>query len=169
MKKTIARLAAILVISALALTPGCKKAEKGDKGDKGDTGAAGSNGVANIQTYTAYISNWVPDGTDYTATVSVPIITSEVVSKGTIQVWIDASGGSGASYEALPYAYYGFAMNYTFSVGQITLRFSELDGSQALNPGAGFIKVVAIPPSMIKPNVNMRDYNEVKAAYNLKD
>ena len=49
--------------------------------------------------------------------------------------------------------------------------FKYYDGTTTLaRPSTSMsIRLVIIPPAMIKPNVNVKNYAEVKAAYNLQD
>ncbi len=174
MKKTITSLTT--VFAGLALTLGltfssCKKGDTGPAGPQGPAGTNGTNGVANIQTGTVTTNNasWSFDNTDnsYNATLTFGAITQSVVEKGTVQVFI--GDGTGQEWAALPFSYSIVQYNYSFKSGQVIISVTLSNGNAPNNPGGQQFKVVVIPPAMVKPNVNVKNYNELKAAYNLAD
>ena len=83
---------------------------------------------------------------------------------------------SGASvYEILPttVTYGGKATTFTFTHTDrnVTLYANNNDGTATAKPGKLTLKVVSIPAGSltIKSNVNLKDYNAVKAAFNIQD
>jgi hypothetical protein len=170
MKKTIISMTS--VIAGLALTLGltltsCQKGDTGPAGEKGAAGTNGTNGVANIQTTTITLngSAWTFDSAEnsYDATLTVPGITQSIMDKGTIQVFM----GDATELVPLPIAFGLLQIHYSFSPGQVFLSLRLSDGSVPSSPGTEQFKVVIIPPAMMKPNVNYKNYDEIKAAYNL--
>jgi hypothetical protein len=139
--------------------------------EKGETGPAGANGSSNVQSYTFTTNNlsWVFNGSDnsYNSTYNLTSITSDVVSNGTIQVFV--GDGSSNQWGALPLSYSVLQLNYSYSLGQVVLSVTLSNGLVPNNPGGQQFKVVVIPPSARIAHVNMHNYSDVKAAYNLKD
>lgn len=162
MKTHIKILAFALLLSASA----CKKAEQGPKGD---TGPAGTNGVANIQSTTITTTNgsWNLDTFEnaYNATLTVTGITQNVLDKGAVMVYI--GNGAGTEWDAMPFSYQGVEFNYGIKVGQALISVTLDSGNAPNNPGGQQFKVVVIPPAMIKPGVNVKNYTEVKTAYGI--
>jgi hypothetical protein len=166
--KTLTILIAGLALTLSTLFSSCKK---GDTGPAGPTGTNGTNGVANIQTSTVTTNNlsWVFDNTNnsFNATIIYAAITQAVVDKGTIQVFI--GDGTSTQWEALPFAYSTFQYNYNYKLGQILISVTLSNGNPPANPGGQQYKVVVIPPAMVKPNVNVKNYYDLKMAYHLQD
>ena len=143
------------------------------KGDTGPAGPAGANGVANIQTsnFTTTNSSWSFDPSDnsYNATIGWLAITQSIIDKGTIQVFL--GDGSGSQWAALP-ASIGFdQINYSYKLGQVIISSTLSNGTAPTNPGGQQFKIVIIPPSarIANPNVDYKNYQEVKRTFNLKD
>ena len=60
---------------------------------------------------------------------------------------------------------------YGFGIGTVTLINSNSDGTTPGNPGAQTFRIVIISASnrLANPNVNWKNYTEVKKVLNLKD
>lgn len=149
---------------------------KGDKGDMGPIGNDGKNGVANISTTSFVVGNWsIPNGNVCFSQLTVPAITSSVLSNGAVQVFM--SGDGGATYAALPLiTVQNYSMQFEISYNQVTLYWVYSGSGTMVNPyfyfgGTMLFKVVVIPPAIIKqhPNIDLNNYSEVKATFNLKD
>jgi len=168
MKKTIKLMT--IVFTSLSLTLGltltsCKK------GDIGPAGPSGTNGVANIQSSTVTTNNlsWLFDNTDnsYSAILTFSAINQSVMDKGTVQVFV--GDGTGQEWNALPFSYTNVQFNYSFKSGQVIISVNLSDGSAPSNPGIMQFKIIVIPPAMVNPNVNVKNYTNLKSAYNLAD
>jgi hypothetical protein len=146
---------------------------------KGDTGAPGNANVV-ASTYFAGSSTWSFASSSYEATFNVPALTASVQNSGTVQVFFSSTGYS--TWRAVPFTYHNpiagsnnYFMDFTTSVGYVSL-FWTYDSNMASGsePNAVFgatclVKVVVIPPAAMKPQIDLHNYEEVKAAYNLKD
>lgn len=138
------------------------------KSKDGAPGAQGPQGNANVSasTQTTTDSSWtLINSNNWLATFNVPEITSSVFSGGTIQVFI----GDGTVWTAMPYSYGIEQYNYSHELGLITISMTNSDGSAPSNPGVVQFKFVVIPPAamLLHPNVNLQNYNELKATYKL--
>lgn len=122
------------------------------EGEPGPAGKDGKNGSSNISTYivSTTASNWAFDGSDnsYNATVNISSITSNVVSNGSIQVFI--GDGTGSAWQALPISYGIVQYNYIYEVGKVHIIATLSDGSVPANPGVQQYKFVVIPPGAKK-------------------
>ena len=168
MKKTITTIGAVIMMSIIALVlNGCV----GKDGAPGATGPQGVAGVSNISSgmVTTASGDWFYNTLtfEYDLTIPVPDIIADVVDNGTVQVFI--GNGSGAVWTALPYNYGIRQVNFEYSFGQIVIFITNFDGSQPTTPTVEQFKYVVIPSrAMIHhPNVNIKNYAEVKQAFNL--
>ncbi len=167
MKKTIKTITTAVVLTLILGLSSCKK---GDTGPAGSQGTAGTNGSANVQSFTVTTNNasWGLDGSNsYTSAINVTAINSSVLNGGTIQVFI--GDGTSTEWGALPFSYSIVQYNYSYKVGQVLLSVSLSTGAAPSNPGGQQFKIVVIPPAKIIPNVNIKNYEDVKKAYNLVD
>lgn len=168
--KAITKITAALLLAA-AMFSGCTK-----KGDTGAAGKDGKDGNANVTSETLTIGSggwsWHANPNFRYASWTPYILTSNVITSGAIMVYQT----DGTNYVALPitqnvgssgiqeHDYFTYDVNGYFNV-----FIENSDGSDP-NPSSSFTyKLVCIPQHMIKPNVNMKNYSEVKAAYQLKD
>ena len=98
---TIKTLATGIVASVLLFTS-CA----GPAGATGPQGVAGTNGSTNVASYpfSTQNSSWVVNTNNYEqdATFSIPAITADVVTNGTIQVFLGNSAGT--SWSAMPFS-----------------------------------------------------------------
>lgn len=170
-KTTAGKTAKMLGMFALAcglLITGCKK---GDTGPAGPAGTNGTNGVANIKTntFTTNTNQWIADNTNklYYYNYTSSDITSAVLSSGAVMVYL--GDGTGNLWIAMPFSTQGVEFTYGIKPSSVEIDVSLSSGLMPNNPGGQQFKVVIIPPAMVKPNVNVKNYSEVKAAYNLAD
>ena len=87
----------------------------------------------------------------------------------------DGAGG----WVALPYSfadddYSSLTFNYSFTVGSVNIMidgFEELFSYVASDWNGTVVRIVAIASSsrMAHPDVDLKNYNEVKRVFNLKD
>jgi hypothetical protein len=141
----------------------------GTNGTNGVNGTNGTNGNANvISTNTVNVTSWTQFGTLWTATITAVGITQAVVDKGVVMVFLQY----GNQWVSLPDINGINSMSYDFSLGQVELLNANSDGTLPTiptNPNPTIFRLVIIPASVIIKGVNMNNYHEVKAAYNLKD
>ena len=162
MKTIIMKTFAAGVLLTMLFT-GCAK-----KGDTGPAGTNGTNGNANVistNNVTLASSNWSLTSGIYTATLTTTGISQAVVDKGVVMVYQQY----GPQWVALPTTLGVNITEFDFQLGQVEILNLNSDGTTPANPGAVTYRIVIIPASMKKPNVNPNSYADVKAAYNLKD
>jgi hypothetical protein len=191
MKATIKTLLVMCTLIVVIITS-CKK-EAGPTGPKGDPGTNGSqgtsgingtngtngtNGVANISswTLTTVPSNWVHQGTagspgdSYMATFSVPALTTTVINSGAVLLYFVA--GTTITQMPVTFAIYqNVASSYYYDAAPGMIRVYTADNDfYTVQPTFNLdFKLVIIPPAMRKPNVNYKNFDEVKKAHNLQD
>ena len=165
MKKTIVLV--FIVIAVMLTSNGCKKPKDGATGPQGP---AGTNGNANVIGSTLYTDSgsWRPISTwGFSTEFTLGAITQAVVDKGVVMVYEEL----GTGWMALPYTYGIVSRSFSFDVGTIKIRIINTDLSNATNPGAIGYRFVVITSSnrIAHPNVNYKNYEEVKKTFNLQD
>ena len=150
-----------LVCGFFALTS-CTK-----EGPQGPQGPQGPPGVVNVEdiSFTVNPRDWqTASSTDLFVQVSVPDITQDIVDNGMVVVYLENNG-----FEvALPSTSYSGNFSYTFQPSYIA---GELDIDLVANqniatPTTSYdfkIVIVSAQVRLANPNINWRDYNEVKA------
>lgn len=139
---------------------------------EGPVGPAGADGNANVVSSTISSSNWVYNSPNWSITYFYPAITQNIIDKGAVLVYLK----NGQAYTQLPLTIYPSA---TFSsslevnsfVGGVKIFWTDSDLTQPSNPGNREFKVVVIAASGLaqNPNLDFKNYEAVKLAYNLKD
>lgn len=169
LKTTFLTFSVALAIIALTLIS-CKK-DPGPAGPKGDTGAAGANGAANIKNYSVLIrpSDWVWDATYKQWAFDYPV-TGDYYNAAVMAYVISGNGS-----EVMPYQNQIDGSITTFStlffVATPKIMFKYYNGTTTLaRPTVDkSIKLVIIPPAMIKTGVDVKTYAAVKEVYHLVD
>ena len=159
------------VIAGLALTLGlsftsCKKGDTGPAGPAGTNGTNGTNGAANIVNYTVTVNStdWTLNSTYW---YSLYNVSGGIKNNSAVMVYLVGSTGT---HVQLPITISDIETYFRFTSTQIEFDVRSASGTTAVsNPGALSFRIVVIPPAMIKPNINIQNYNEVKTAYNLID
>lgn len=166
------KLSLFAAIIAVALS-GCA----GKDGAPGATGPQGATGNANVlsSTFTVIPSNWVASGANLVAAFTASIIDVNVYNYGAVEAYyLDAATNE---WVALPWTY-TIAANVTQTMGYsydgtsgFYLQMSNSDGTLPAAPASFSVKIVAIPPAIMKshPNTNWKSYPEVKQVLNLRD
>ncbi|HEX8516642.1 MAG TPA: hypothetical protein VF868_10615 [Bacteroidia bacterium] len=161
----------LLLFMAVSATVfnGCK----GKDGAPGAEGPKGADGNANVVgTTSATISSWtLGGGILYSASLTSTAITQAIVDKGVIMVYED--DGSGGWY-ALPYTLAIESSSFGFgyaSGGFVNIYITNTDGSTPSHPGTRTYRIVAITSRGMEahPEVDVKNYAQVKQAFNLKD
>ena len=175
MKKITLKTLATGIVASMLLFTSCGKdgatGPAGATGPQGPAGTNGTNGVANIASYTGSTQNssWVvnPNNYELDATFPVSAITQDVVTNGTIQVFL--GDGTGNQWSAMPFSLTDIEFNYTYSVGQVVIQETQGNLTLPANPGVRQFKFVVIPSGARKahPEVNFHNYNEIKKAFNV--
>lgn len=169
--------AGLAIAVGLTITS-CKKGDTGPQGPagpQGPQGATGNNGVSGIinTTLTAPANTWSWDNTSKTRDalfINVTALSQSIINSGAIMLYEDFGSGT---WVALPQTFVvsaNLTYHTTFFYSLNTVGISRFLSDES-DPGqsAGVFRLVVIPQGMVKPNVNIKDYNAVKDAYNLKD
>lgn len=142
------------------------------EGEQGPQGPAGEDGNANVQSSSLTTSNWTYLSPDWYINFTYSAITQDILDNGAVLVYVK----SGSNYFQLPYTFYpnsSYSRSYTFKhyLGGLTVVVTDSDWLQSPNPGLLTFKVVVIASSAIAkhPNVNLKNYDEVKKTFELKD
>jgi hypothetical protein len=158
-------------LSFLLLT-GC------EKGDNGTSGVKGLDGNANIfnKTYPVSSSQWNYGGKYWYIDLPVDELTISTASTAGVMVY----WGGGNNWMALPYTHVNtlgnYFMGFVTAVDIVEVRWTYNLAGKGDDPctelGGNFdFKVVVIPPSVMmkNPNLNVRDYQEVKRVLKLEE
>ncbi|MBK8875401.1 MAG: hypothetical protein IPN13_16385 [Bacteroidetes bacterium] len=155
--------------------------EKGDTGAPGPQGPIGPPGNVNVISKTVTVSSgdWISysnplGGNMKGSQKAVPEITSSIVSTGAVMVYLRQSYNTGGYYyQALPFNRVVDSNNmrsYHFSISTNLLNlFIEETDNNIGSLGSYTYKVVIIPANRMaeNPDVNLLNYDEVKASFNL--
>ncbi|HEX7414639.1 MAG TPA: hypothetical protein VF411_11400 [Bacteroidia bacterium] len=172
MKKTLAA----GIVAGMLLFAGCSKdgatgpaGATGPQGTTGTNGTNGTNGSANVSTYnlTQAPNQWTSDGYGgwkalFTATGFNPTV-------GAVEAFFSADN---TNWYAMPFT---FSTNetvaYSFNSAGLTVNDIAI-GTTAIPAWTTtcYFKFVVIPPAhrMANPNLNLKNWAEVSAAFNLK-
>lgn len=158
-----------MIVGLLVFSTSCKK---GDTGPAGAAGTAGTNGNANVVSSSITTSAWTYVSPSWEMAFTYSAITQDILDNGAVLVYAK----QGSNYYQLPYTFYPastYSRTYTFVqyLGGMKVFVTDSDLTQPVNPGSLTYKVVVIAASQIKanPNVNLDNYEEVKAAFNIQD
>jgi len=180
----ILRTTIILCMTALAFTA-CRPEDgkdgiNGQDGTPGAQGPVGQDGNANVvsKTFTATQISWTDKtiyGTNYkVATLNMPEITQNIIDNGAVLVY----GGFfwESPWSALPISFFetGKTSYYTYGIatGKVTLRVHNSTNAVPSTPGIPFRVVVIEGKAAGKARsngVNLNDYEQTKAYFNLKE
>jgi hypothetical protein len=170
MKTNIKTLTTLLLLAFLTVTNFSCKKDPGPKGDTGATGPAGPTGNANVKNFNITIgtNDWTWDNLykEWYYNYNVSESSQSAIYAYTI---------SGNGEEVMPYYSQIYLTTTSFSSYLFNstpyIMFKYYNGTTSLaKPSIStFVRLVIIPPAMMKPNVNYHNYSDVKAAYNLAD
>jgi len=170
MKKNFTLFVYLLIIGSLATLNSCKKDDDSGYQPKGNYGNT------NLTTVQLTNAQWAWDASNlwsYSTWNNISSLTSDIVNNGSVMVYEDEGSGSWA---ALPFSFNlggGVSAHefYTFSSGTVIVYIAASDDSN-LNPSnGGTYKLVCFSKAakIAHPNVDYKNYSEVKKAFNLKD
>ena len=157
-----------------------QQGQQGIPGATGATGAQGPAGTANV-IYSAWIaSNWVSDSyfgrMAQRFDITAPQLTQDIIDKGLVLTYWKPAGNTTAIIP-IP-ASFGdsdedeFYPVYTANRVRI-FHFKKAGGYIGAIPSTNVFRYIVIPGGVLasgrKASINYKNYNEVKAAYNLPD
>jgi hypothetical protein len=141
---------------------------------KGKDGAPGPSGSSNVSALN-YTPTWYTSSssTYWYANLSVPALTQSNINSAAVQVYFSTTSGVWVAVPFTQVASTNYFMNFLTAVNTVEITWTY-NGGLGSDPNTYYgatvqAKVVVIPPAAMRPNVNYRNYQEVKVAYNLKD
>jgi len=159
------------LVAGMLMFSGC-----GKEGPAGPAGTDGTNGNANVRGNTFTISTWTwnTSALYLQGNIADADVTPDINNYGAVLVY--AYIPSAAVWEALPFSTPTTSASVTqhfeclHSTGNVWVDISNSDGSTPSGPPADY-KVVCIASSLIKanPNVDLKNYSQVKAAFHLNN
>jgi hypothetical protein len=188
----------LLLTAATLLLSSCGKdgapgpqGPAGPNGPAGPTGATGATGTANViysawVTPSSYTKDTVFSTYHFYANIAASKITQDVLDKGTVIVYGKLDGYTAVIWPAAQVSALPIVVTYTEGTtvytdtwsSLVTLGNVRIDFVNNLNLYNGIsnahqFRYVIIPGAVltaaIKNHVNLKDYGQVKAAFNLKD
>jgi PBP1b-binding outer membrane lipoprotein LpoB len=150
--KAINLLSGVVIVTALAFSS-CKKDD--------DTNLPYQ---AKIQSNTFSSQSFSQiSSTDFEVTINDAAITQTAFNSGAVLVYIQPTSNT-TSWTTVPLVSGTLQLNVVINVGSITLVANTA-------PSTLNVKIVVVPPGARKanPNVNLHNYEEVKAVFHLKD
>ena len=158
-----------LAFAALTLVS-CKK-DPGPAGPKGDTGAAGANGVANIKNYSVLIrpSDWVWDATYKQWAFDYPV-TGDYYNAAVMSYVISGNGSEAMPYQnQLDGSITSFSTFFFIATPKVVFKYYNGTTTLARPTVDKSIRLVIIPPTMVKTGADPKTYAVAKALYHLAD
>lgn len=145
------------------------------KGDTGPAGEPGKDGSANVTATTYSVGTWTNGSSFWYADLTVPAITSSNHGSAAVQVFFSTNAGT--NWVAMPYTAVSstnYFMEYLTGTNLVEVQWIYNGVGTGSSPNSFFgttiyIKVVVIPSSLKKSGIDHNNYQQVKAAYNLKE
>ena len=158
MRKTITNIGMVMLMSITAiLFNGCK-------GKDGAPGATGPAGNANVHSGTVSVTpgSWSnPQTGEYTAAFSDPSLTNATVDG--VEAFISPDGVTWLAIPQTSLLVNGDNMSYAYQNGAVTFIYLYTSAPTV----TVYLKVVVIPPALrTNPNVNYKNYESLKKAFN---
>ncbi|MBC9911416.1 collagen-like triple helix repeat-containing protein [Chitinophaga varians] len=187
---------AVLSISSCSKSgdpgPAGQQGPKGDKGDKGDNGAGGPTGPkGDTGTVNVIYSDWLDvaykpdtvhlaggkiDTLGYYADITAPKLTTNILTKGELKVYINLSTAADPVITPLPYTDLKSGLYIKYVAYQQTIQLDSNGDISTVQNNAGTklhqYRYILIPGGTAarKSNaINWNNYQEVKAYLGLKD
>ena len=145
------------------------------KGEKGPAGPAGPAGNSNVTAASYLASSWTNGSSYWYIDLDVPALTASVQSSGAVEVFFSTNGGT--TWTSVPYtavATTNYFMSFVTESGVVEVQWTYNGVGNGSSPNTFFgttlkFKVVVIPASKIRPEINTKDFNEIKKEYNLSN
>lgn len=186
MKKTILKVTVSIITSLFFLScssdgaqgpagPAGPAGTNGINGTNGTNGTNGINGNANVlgsEPFTTASNNWTSSvgGRAWTATLTgATSITQNIVDKGMVIVFRRYITNGVTQWAPLPDTNININISYSYSLGAIQFLAQSTNDTSIPNPGAVTFRYVVISPTNLSanPNVNWKNFSEVKKVLNL--
>ncbi|MES2285436.1 MAG: hypothetical protein V4547_07085 [Bacteroidota bacterium] len=153
----------LITVSAMGISS-CKKGDEAKPGN------------ANVTAQTFSVPTWSSNSDKWYALLPVPEITASNINSAAIQVYFSKDNNSWTALPNTVVASTNYFMGYITSVGTVEITWVFNGAGTGNSPNAFFsatslFKVVVIPPAAIvaNPDLDLNNYNAVKAKFNIAD
>lgn len=163
MKKTILSGALLFVLtSCLFVTSSCNKEVAGPKGDTGAPGKDGNANVSGTGAFSVSFNDWTASGPVWTTFLFYDKITNDIVTKGSVQVFVQIDN----VWWGLPYSEGDAYTNFGIELGKVKLSHGESHGGLPDKPATANYRIVAISASQraAHPDVDWTNYEATMKA-----
>ena len=161
----------LLIAGATTFSNCAKDGAAGPAGKDGLDGKDGEDGYSNVVSSSIISGNWTFLSPSWSQSFTYAAITQDILDNGAVLVYV----ASGVNYYQLPYTFYPTSSysrtyNYVHYLGGLKVYVTDSDLNTP-QPGTLEFKVVVIEASFLmkNPNVDLKNYEAVKKAFNLKD
>jgi hypothetical protein len=144
--------------------------------NKGKDGAPGKDGSSNVTARTFSVTSWSSNSSRYFAQLTVPELTSSNINSASVQVYYGTVANNWLAMPSTVVASTNYFWSFLTTVNLIEVRWDYNGIGIGDDPNTYYgttmnIKVVVVPPAQLKanPNVDWKDYQEVKERFDLKD
>ncbi|WP_207513281.1 hypothetical protein [Longitalea luteola] len=154
----------VAFLTILISSTGCKK---GDTGPKGETGNANVQYSPWLDVSFEAVRNTAGDTLYYETVVPAPKITDSVLAYGDVRIYVN--NGTAAQPEIIPLPI-GTILIPFISKGEIYMQGGDFSTfTQGGQKYSQFRYVIIAGSTPARRDVNLNDYNAVKAFYNIPD
>jgi len=173
MKKLMKIILGLILLGSLTTWNGCKK-------DDTEYQPKGSYGNANVTSQTFTVSSWSNTSSMFYSHFTVANLTAGVQSGGAVMAYLSINDGT--DWDALPTTFYSSSNHYTMgfltATQLVEVRWTNTNGIaySGNDPNSMFgatckFKIVVIAPAawLAHPDVDLKNYEEVKSTFNLAD
>lgn len=143
MKKQFRKLVCLLPLPLLFLFNTCTKSVAGPKGEPGTAGKNGNLKQTYIGPFTQPASSWSFDGSRWNSIIYVSEISSDVISKGEVRVYMLV----GSEWWSLPYAVGNLFTQMSIEKGLVHLLRSKIHDGPPAQPVATNFRIVVFSPA----------------------
>lgn len=173
MKKLISIILGLILLGSLTTLYSCKK-------DDTEYQPKGAYGNANVTSHTFTVNSWNATSSMFYSHFTISNLTVGVQNGGAVMVYLSINDGT--NWNALPCTFYSSSNHYTMSfltaTNLVEVRWTNSSGTAITgnDPNSMFdatckFKIVIFAPAawLAPPDVDFKNYEEVKRTFNLAD
>lgn len=174
MKKLMSIIWGLILLGSLTTWNSCKKDDNNEYQPKGNYGNA------NVTSQTFTVATWSATSSMFYTHLNVSNLTADVQNKGAVMAYFSINDGT--NWNALPCTFYSSSNHYTMSfltaINLVEVRWTNANGIAYTgnDPNTMYgaickIKIVLIEPAawLAHPDVDLKNFEEVKSTFNLAD
>jgi len=174
MKKLKSIILGLILLGSLTIWNSCKKDDNTEYQPKG------AYGNANVTSQTYTVSSWSATSSMFYVHFNTANLTADVQNNGAVMAYLSINDGT--NWNALPCNFYSSSNHYTMSfltaIQLVEVRWTNANGIAytGSDPNSMFgvtckIKIVIIAQAawLAHPDVDLKNFEEVKSTFNLAD